>query len=104
MGRCQVTRAQLQQHLNDIDPQWCMASYDLLTRNCNNFSDEVCSVLNAEKSGEVLTYFILLSRQLCKFLTAGKGIPDFVVNLPDDALNNSILGKLLIRPAIEGAF
>jgi len=62
---------------------WCLeqaarfspANYDLLTHNCNNFTEEAC-----------------------QFLT-GKSIPKFITELPNDALSTP-MGAML-RPMIE---
>ena len=61
--------------LNDNAARFSPDKYNLLTHNCNNFTDEAC-----------------------EFLT-GSGIPKFIVDLPQDALNTP-MGQAF-RPMIE---
>jgi len=61
--------------LRSVSSRFTMGTYNLFEHNCNNFSDE-CS----------------------RFLT-GKGIPDYIINLPSEVLSTS-MGQM-IRPMID---
>ncbi|KAJ8901449.1 hypothetical protein NDN08_007295 [Rhodosorus marinus] len=61
--------------LRSVSSRFTMETYNLFEHNCNNFSDE-CS----------------------RFLT-GKGIPEYILNLPSEVLSTS-MGQM-IRPMID---
>jgi len=61
-------------YLEEISPKFSMHTYNLLTNNCNNFTD-TCS----------------------EFLTGSK-IPDYITGLPEHALNSPLGAQL--RPMI----
>ena len=56
--------------LKDISPNYSMATYNLMTNNCNNFTD------------------------ICAEFLVGEGIPKYIVDLPQEALNTP-MGKQL---------
>ena len=76
MGTTTKTEAQLQAHLGTLSGRFSAATYNLLTNNCNNFSDE-----------------------LCKFL-CGHGISPDVIELPNRVFSTP--GGMMLRPVIEG--
>jgi len=61
--------------LRSVSPRFTVETYNLFEHNCNNFSEE-CS----------------------RFLT-GKGIPEYIINLPSEVLSTS-MGQM-IRPMID---
>jgi len=70
MGETFIPKEMFLEFLNEISPRYSAATYDLFENNCNSFSQEVC-----------------------QFLT-GKNIPEFITNLPREALNTP-LGPLV---------
>ena len=75
MGTTTKTEAQLQAHLGTLSSRFSAATYNLLTNNCNNFSDEVC-----------------------KFL-CGHGISRDVIELPNRVFSTP--GGMMLRPMVE---
>ena len=75
MGTTTKTEAQLYAHLATLSSRFSAATYNLLTNNCNNFSDE-----------------------LCKFL-CGHGISPDVIELPNRVFSTP--GGMMLRPVIE---
>ena len=76
LGRTNKTEMELRTYINSITSQWTAASYNLLTHNCNNFSDTIA-----------------------KFLLQ-RGIPEDIVGLPERVFSTPI-GQML-RPIIDG--
>lgn len=66
MGETYIPKEVFVEFLNDISSRYTDKTYDLFENNCNNFSNEVC-----------------------QFLT-GKNIPEFITNLPREALNTPL--------------
>ncbi|ORX47548.1 DUF862-domain-containing protein [Piromyces finnis] len=66
LGETFIPKEVFLEFLQDISPRYTEATYDLFENNCNNFSNEVS-----------------------QFLT-GKKIPEFINNLPKDALNTPL--------------
>ena len=79
MGSTVKTEAQLRAFLASVATQWGANTYNLLTHNCNNFSDVVCR-------------FLLPG--------SGSGIPEEIVGLPNRVFSTPI-GQML-RPLIDG--
>ena len=75
MGRTPNTDTELRTFIASISSQWTGNSYNLLSHNCNNFSDTVCS--------------FLLQR----------GIPEEIVGLPERVFATPM--GMMIRPMIE---
>ncbi|KAG7391693.1 hypothetical protein PHYPSEUDO_003767 [Phytophthora pseudosyringae] len=75
LGETSLSQQQLEQFLHENSVRFTGATYDLLSHNCNNFSDEVSRFL------------------------VGSGIPQYIVDLPNEALN-SPFGAML-RPMLE---
>jgi len=75
LGETSKTLAEFEAFLDSIRPRFRMQDYNLLSHNCNNFTDE-CS----------------------KFLV-GKGIPQDIIDLPNRALATPI--GAMLRPQIE---
>lgn len=75
LGVTQVDEAAFKEFLNSNSHRFTASTYNLLTWNCNNFSDEVS-----------------------KFLL-GHGIPDYITSLPQEVLNSPI-GHML-RPMLD---
>jgi len=63
MGETFIPKEMFLEFLNEISPRYSATTYDLFENNCNSFSQEVC-----------------------QFLT-GNNIPEFITNLPREALN-----------------
>lgn len=76
LGLTSRTQQELEAFLRSVSDRFTMQTYDLLTNNCNNFSDTVA-----------------------KFLL-DRGIPEYIVNLPQIALSTP-MGQML-RPMLEG--
>jgi len=70
MGETFIPKDLFIEFLHEISNRYSEKTYDLFENNCNNFSNEVC-----------------------QFLT-GKNIPEFIINLPKEALNTP-LGPLV---------
>jgi len=66
LGETFIPKDVFLEFLNDISPRYTATTYNLFENNCNNFSNEVS-----------------------QFLT-GKHIPEFITNLPRDALNTPL--------------
>jgi thiol-disulfide isomerase/thioredoxin len=66
MGETFIPKEVFLEFLQDISPRYTDKTYDLFEHNCNNFSNEVS-----------------------QFLT-GKNIPEFITNLPREALNTPL--------------
>jgi len=76
LGLTSKTQAELEEFLRSINHRFTVQTYDLLANNCNNFSDTV-------------SHFLL-----------GRGIPDYIVNLPQLALSTPM--GMMLRPMLEG--
>ncbi|XP_010448096.1 PREDICTED: desumoylating isopeptidase 1 [Camelina sativa] len=76
LGLSHVPKDVFEMYLEEISPRYTAESYNLLTHNCNNFSNEVSQFL------------------------VGKGIPDYILQLPNDVLNSPMGG--LIMPMLQG--
>ena len=75
MGVTTKTMAELQTYLHSINHQFTAATYNLLTNNCNNFSDA------------------------CVNFLVNHGIPSFIIDLPNIVFSTP-MGAML-RPMIE---
>lgn len=75
LGETHVPKDVFEMYLEEISPRYTAESYNLLAHNCNNFSNEVAQFL------------------------VGKGIPDYILQLPNEVLNSpmgGLISKLLI--------
>ena len=75
IGETNQTKQSLEQYIASINHRFTANTYDLLTNNCNNFSDTIC-------------------RFLCS-----TGIPSYIVDLPSIVLSTP--GGQAFRPMIE---
>lgn len=75
MGETTQSKIALEQYISSINHRFTAMTYDLLTNNCNNFSDTIC-----------------------RFLT-NRGIPSYIVDLPSIVLSTP--GGQAFRPLIE---
>ncbi|CAH2054704.1 unnamed protein product [Thlaspi arvense] len=75
LGETHVPEDVFEMYLQEISPRYTAESYNLLTHNCNNFSNEVSQFL------------------------VGKGIPDYILQLPNEVLNSPMGG--LLMPMIQ---
>ncbi|KAF8094632.1 hypothetical protein N665_0358s0014 [Sinapis alba] len=75
MGESYVPKDVFEMYLEEISPRYTAESYNLLTHNCNNFSNEVSQFL------------------------VGKGIPDYILQLPSEVMNSPMGG--LLMPMIQ---
>ena len=66
MGVTEIPEEVFREYLSSIAGEFCFEKYDLFNHNCNNFSNEVCMFL------------------------LGKGIPEDIVNLPQEFLNTPL--------------
>ncbi|CAN6921979.1 unnamed protein product [Brassica oleracea] len=71
MGETHVPKDVFEMYLEEISPRYTAESYNLLTHNCNNFSSEVSQFL------------------------VGKGIPDYILQLPSEVMNSPMGGLLM---------
>merc|ERR1719265_1935811 len=71
LGTTTRTRAEFEEYLRTITPNWTCGSYSLLTHNCNNFSDTVSQYL------------------------VGKRIPSYITSLPRDVAATPMGQQLL---------
>jgi len=78
VGPTEVPQWLFEQFLDGIRDQYTAEKYHLLTNNCNNFADEVAGFLS------------------------GKGVPDYVRNLPGDFATTP-LGAMMV-PMIDSFF
>jgi hypothetical protein len=76
LGLTSRTQQELEEFLRSVSGRFTLQTYDLLTNNCNNFTDTVAQFL------------------------LGRGIPEYIVNLPQIALSTP-MGQML-RPMLEG--
>lgn len=56
LGRTRMTRTRVNQIIHELSNKWAGTSYDLLSRNCNHFCEELCSRLGVHKIP--CTYFL----------------------------------------------
>ncbi|CAA7017141.1 unnamed protein product [Microthlaspi erraticum] len=75
LGESHVPQDVFEMYLQEISPRYTAESYNLLTHNCNNFSNEVAQFL------------------------VGKGIPDYILQLPNEVMNSPMGG--LLMPMIQ---
>lgn len=71
LGETHLPREVFEEFLQDIAPRFTMRTYNLLKHNCNNFSDQVAEFL------------------------LGVGIPEHIVNLPDEVLSTPFGQQLM---------
>eukprot|EP01038_Epipyxis_sp_PR26KG_P004309 gene4309-6106_t len=76
LGTTNKSQSELLSFLSSIRHRYTQETYDLITNNCNNFSDEIS-----------------------RFLLDGVGIPDHIVNLPRIVFSTP--GGAMLRPMIE---
>lgn len=70
LGETHVPKDVFEMYLEEIRPRYTAESYNLLAHNCNNFSNEVAQFL------------------------VGKGIPDYILQLPNEVLNSPMGGLI----------
>ncbi|ETV78338.1 hypothetical protein H257_07919 [Aphanomyces astaci] len=75
LGTTQVPHEAFMAFLQDVSPRFTAASYNLLTNNCNNFSNEVVNFL------------------------VGTSIPQHILDLPNEVLSTPM--GAMFRPMIE---
>ena len=56
LGTTTRSRADFEQYLRTITPNWTCGSYSMLTHNCNNFSDTVSQYLVGKRIPSYITY------------------------------------------------
>ncbi|CAN8260187.1 unnamed protein product [Cochlearia groenlandica] len=71
LGETHVPKEVFDMYLEEISPRYTMESYNLLTHNCNNFSNEVSQFL------------------------VGKGIPNYILDLPNEVMKSPMGGLLM---------
>ncbi|KAF8672754.1 hypothetical protein HU200_049451 [Digitaria exilis] len=76
LGVTHVPREMFEDFLREIGPRYTPATYNLLTHNCNNFSNEAAQFL------------------------AGTTVPSFILELPKEVMNSPV--GALILPMIQG--
>ncbi|XP_042469624.1 desumoylating isopeptidase 1-like [Zingiber officinale] len=76
LGETHVPEDVFELYLKEISPRFTAETYNLLTHNCNNFSNEVAQFL------------------------VGTTIPDYILQLPDEVMNSPMGGMLL--PMLQG--
>ncbi|KAL1211924.1 DeSI-like protein [Cardamine amara subsp. amara] len=76
LGETHVPKDIFEMYLEEISPRYTAEAYNLLTHNCNNFSNEVSQFL------------------------VGKEIPAYILQLPTEVLNSPMGG--LIMPMLQG--
>lgn len=75
LGTTHLDKAVVDEYVDSLRPQYNANTYSLLTKNCNNFSNE-------------LSLFLL-----------GHGIPEEIVNLPKDVLSTPV--GAAVKPVLE---
>ena len=70
LGKTEIPKEVFLDFLKDVSPNYSMATYNILTNNCNNFTD------------------------ICAEFLLGEGIPRYIVDLPQEALDTP-MGKQL---------
>ncbi|ETW05579.1 hypothetical protein H310_03323 [Aphanomyces invadans] len=75
LGSTQVPPEEFNAFLHEVSPRFTAATYNLLTNNCNNFSNEVALFL------------------------VGSGIPQHILDLPNEVLSTPM--GAMFRPMIE---
>ncbi|KAJ3690100.1 hypothetical protein LUZ61_019264 [Rhynchospora tenuis] len=75
LGTTHVPKEVFEEYLQEISSQYTPETYNLLTHNCNNFSNEVAQFL------------------------VGKTIPDYILDLPTEVMNSPM--GALIMPMIQ---
>ncbi|EEE51122.1 hypothetical protein OsJ_31865 [Oryza sativa Japonica Group] len=76
LGVTHVPREIFEDFLQDINPRYTPANYNLLSNNCNNFTNEAAQFL------------------------VGSAIPSYILELPNEVMNSPI--GALILPMIQG--
>ncbi|WVZ59270.1 hypothetical protein U9M48_009438 [Paspalum notatum var. saurae] len=76
LGVTHVPREVFEDFLREIGPRYTPATYNLLSHNCNNFSNEAAQFL------------------------AGAAVPSYILELPNEVMNSPI--GALILPMIQG--
>ena len=71
MGETEIPYELFLEFLNDINAEYTEEKYNIISHNCNNFSNEVCEFL------------------------VGKKIPDWITGLPNDILSTP-MGQMLL--------
>jgi hypothetical protein len=77
LGQTTKSQGELEAYLRTISHLFTQQTYDLVRNNCNNFSDTVS-----------------------KFLLGGRGIPSYIVDLPQRVFSTP--GGAMLRPMIDG--
>ncbi|XP_062200684.1 uncharacterized protein LOC133903360 isoform X2 [Phragmites australis] len=76
LGVTHVPREVFEDFLREIGPRYTPATYNLLSHNCNNFSNEAAQFL------------------------AGAAVPSYILELPNEVMNSPV--GALILPMIQG--
>ncbi|KAJ1295223.1 hypothetical protein BS78_01G207800 [Paspalum vaginatum] len=76
LGMTHVPREVFEDFLREIGPRYTPATYNLLSHNCNNFSNEAAQFL------------------------AGAAVPSYILELPNEVMNSPV--GALILPLIQG--
>ncbi|SBT48595.1 conserved protein, unknown function [Plasmodium ovale wallikeri] len=71
MGTTELQQSHFHEYLNGIQPNFTVDKYNLVSWNCNNFTNEVCNFL------------------------VGKNIPQYILNTPYEVMSTS-KGKLIL--------
>lgn len=74
LGRTRMTRTRVNQIINELSNKWAGTSYDLLSRNCNHFCEELCSRLGVHKIP--CTYFLHFTPHALLLSTSGERMDD----------------------------
>lgn len=72
LGVTHVPQDVFEEYLQEISPRFTAESYSLLSHNCNNFTNEIAQFL------------------------VGTGIPDYILQLPNEVLS-SPMGPLISK-------
>lgn len=77
LGQTNLSNSKVNQILRELSREWPGFSYDLLSRNCNHFCDELCERLDVPKLPGIAICGLFIFLTKCKF----RLLPvDYVVN------------------------
>ena len=79
MGETIKSEQEFRQYLQQIQPRYTAATYNLLTHNCNNFADEVVGWLTDNRAR----------------------IPEYIRELPNIVMSSPMARALLVGPLLS---
>ena len=88
LGRTRMTRTRVNQIIFELSNKWAGTSYDLLSRNCNHFCEELCSRLGVHKIP--CTYFLHFTHPMLYYFL----LQENAWMVPDGRISSCVWFKL----------